>query len=206
MRIILTVCLLIFLSAKALSVGPPMPDAGIWTNTEDVYFAEEEGRSKAPWTGLRFDADGNWQRIDTTGQAISAWERGRVPGLETRGLNGWQIGGSELRRARDFECWVSRRKFAGKPDGTEDWAFDAKLATFDQGGRVKVEGAGAPPVELRLRNVTWAKGSTNKPALVLYIHKPGDDRAISYGWASPDAKLVGINLRWVQASCSLRAS
>jgi hypothetical protein len=205
MRIILLLGLLIFLSAKALGLGPLQPPAGIWTNTEDVYFAEEEGRTKAPWAGFRFDTDGNWQRIDHAGRPMSAWQRDPVPGLRTRGQDGWEIGGSELRRARDFECWVSRRKFAGKPDGTDDWTFDAKLVTFDQGGRIAVEGAGAPPVELRLRNVTWAKGSKNKPALVLYIDKPGEDRAISYGWASPDAQLVGINLRWVQASCSLRA-
>ncbi|MFN3865002.1 MAG: hypothetical protein ACK4RT_12055, partial [Erythrobacter sp.] len=60
----------------------------------------------------------------------------------------------------------------------------------------------APDLSIRLRNVTWAKGSRNKPSLVLYVHKDDPERAESYSWASPDASLVGINLRWVQASCS----
>ena len=29
-------------------------------------------------------------------------------------------------------------------------------------------------------------------------------RAVSYGWADPGAKRLGINLRWMQASCSQR--
>ena len=30
----------------------------------------------------------------------------------------------------------------------------------------------------------------------------GDARAPGYAWASPDASRIGINLRWVQGSCS----
>ncbi len=205
MRIAIFIGSLLVLSSPALGSPPPQPEAGIWTNSEDISFAEEEGRHKALWAGLRIDDAGKWQPIDPYGYAISEWQAGPIPGLQPRKVAGWQIDGSELRRGQNFSCWLSRRKFAGKPDGSEDWSFDTKLMTFDQGGRIKVEGGDAPPVELRLRNVTWAKGSSNKPALVLYVHKPGDDRAVSYAWASPDAKLVGINLRWVQASCSLIA-
>ncbi|MFM7404392.1 MAG: hypothetical protein ACKO1N_09980 [Erythrobacter sp.] len=60
----------------------------------------------------------------------------------------------------------------------------------------------APDVSIRLRNVTWARGSRNKPSLVLYVHKDDPERAESYSWASPDASLVGINLRWMQGSCT----
>ena len=177
---------------------------GIWTNTEDAYFAEEEGRARPEPVLIEVDGAGRWRYIDAFGAALEDWQAGMVPGLTPReGGSGWQIGTSEIRRARPFTCWVSVKKFAAKPDGTPDWTFASGLASFDQGGRVTIPGKGeAPDVSIRLRNVTWAKGSRNKPSLVLYVHKDDPERAESYSWASPDASLVGINLRWMQGSCT----
>lgn len=178
---------------------------GIWTNTEDVYFAEEEGREKAEDVLIEVAEDGRWRGIDAFGEPNSEWVSTPIPHLSRReDGSGWQVLGSEIRRARHFSCWVSARKFAGKPDGSEDWTFTRGLEIFDQGGRVTVPGEGAAPdVTIRLRNVTWAKGSRNRPSFVLYVHKDDPLRAESYSWASPDAELIGINLRWVQASCGL---
>lgn len=198
------------LAALALSAPANAQEtlpAGVWTNTEDVYFAEEEGREKSDDVMLEVGDDGGWRYIDAFGKAQSEWSSMPVPGLSMReGGSGWQIGESEIRRARHFSCWVSTRKFAGKEDGSEDWTFSRGLELFDQGGRVFVPGNDeAPDVTVRLRNVTWAKGSRNRPAFVLYMHKEDPVRAVSYSWASPDAELIGINLRWVQASCGLVA-
>lgn len=177
--------------------------AGIWTNTEDEYFAEEEEREKPDWIAIEAADDGKWRKIDAFGQSLGAWEEGPIPGLAQRGENGWQIDGSELRLARPFFCWVSVRKFAGKPAGSEDWTFVRNLPNFDQGGRIRIPGEGiAPDVTIRLRNVTWARGSRNKPSMVLYVHKDDPVRAESYSWAAPESTMIGINLRWVQASCS----
>ncbi|MFM7377541.1 MAG: hypothetical protein ACKO1O_05335 [Erythrobacter sp.] len=178
--------------------------AGIWTNTEDAYFAEEEGRTRPEPLLIEVAADGRWRTIDPYAAPLGDWRSDPIPGLARReGGSGWQVGGSEIRRARPFTCWVSVRKFAAKPDGSPDWTYAGNLATFDQGGRVLVPGKGeAPDLAIRLRNVTWAKGSRNKPSLVLYVHKDDPERAESYSWASPDASLVGINLRWMQGSCT----
>ncbi len=191
------------LSAQSPAQNPLPP--GVWTNMEDAYFAEEEGRAKAFEVMLEVAKDGQWRRIDSFGKAQSDWSRDAIPGLARReGGSGWQVGASEIRRSRPFSCWVSAKKFAAKQDGSADWTFTRGLKTFDQGGRIFVPGEGeAPDVTFRLRNVTWAKGSRNRPSFVLYVHKADPERAISYAWASPDAKLVGINLRWVQGSCSL---
>lgn len=177
---------------------------GIWTNTEDAQFAEEEGRTRPDPVLIAVGADGRWRNIDAFGTPQGDWQAGAIPGLAKRTSgSGWQVNASEIRRANPFTCWVSARKFAAKPDGTPDWTFASGLESFDQGGRVVVPGEGmAPDLTIRLRNVTWAKGSRNKPSLVLYVHKDDPERAESYGWASPDASLVGINLRWMQASCS----
>ncbi|MEE4337500.1 hypothetical protein [Erythrobacter sp.] len=196
---------LIALVAAAPAFAEDRLAPGIWTNTEDSYFAEEEGRERAPDLAFEIAADGSWRALDAFGVPQGDWSEGPIPGLERRETgSGWQVEGSELRRARMFTCWLSARKFAGKPDGSEDWTFARALRVFDQGGRVIVSGKGAAPdITLRMRNVTWAKGSRNRPSLVLYVHKDDPERAESYAWASPDASLVGINLRWVQASCSL---
>ena len=56
---------------------------------------------------------------------------------------------------------------------------------------------------LRLRSVAWPPPSRNRPSLVLYVHTLDEpNRAVSYSWADPAAQLIGINLRWVQASCT----
>lgn len=110
----------------------------------------------------------------------------------------------DLRRAHGFTCWASIRKAALKPDGSEDWSFERGIKLHDAGGRALVSSGEPQPqaMVLRMRNVVWSEGP-NRPSLVLYIHKPDEPaRAISYAWADPDAKRVGINLRWVQASCT----
>ncbi|MHA7819796.1 MAG: YybH family protein [Erythrobacter sp.] len=202
----------ILTAATLLTAAPALGQTelplGIWTNTEDVYFAEEEGRERSDEVMLEVAEDGRWRAIDAFGEAQGEWSDAPIAGLARRdGGSGWQVSGSELRKARRFSCWVSVRKFAGNEDGSADWSFVRGLDSFDQGGRVFVPGdSEAPDVTFRLRNVTWAAGSRNRPSLVLYVHKDDPVRAASYSWTSPDADLVGINLRWVQGSCGLAES
>lgn len=116
---------------------------------------------------------------------------------------------SLLRRARPVTCWVSILKPQPKADGSEDWYFQRDVKLHDQGGRALVGGGdtGAQPTIVRIRNVTWEAGSTNKPSMTLYVHKPDKpDRAESYSWAAPDSARIGINLRWMQAGCGVEPS
>jgi hypothetical protein len=110
----------------------------------------------------------------------------------------WLGDDTRLRRAREWSCWMAVPR-EGKPDS---WfsAFNLKLS--DQGGEVWVKTDEATPREIgyRLRQVQWPAG-TNQDALTLYVLKRGE-RAPGYAWASPDATRIGINLRWVQGSCS----
>ena len=102
------------------------------------------------------------------------------------------------RKARRFECWMT----AMQRDG--EWTFRRGLEIFDQGGMVWLETEEQPPekVGIKMRNVRWPYGN-NRPSLVLYAYRPDEDRAVSYAWADPAAQRIGINLRWMQASCSL---
>ena len=115
---------------------------------------------------------------------------------------------TELRRARPVSCWVAILKDKPKADGQADWYYKSAIMLHDQGGRANVGGGdtGAQPVIIRLRNVTWDKGSTNAPVVTLYVHKPDKpDKAEAYSWAAPNSSRVGINLRWVQSGCSIDA-
>lgn len=114
-----------------------------------------------------------------------------------------------LKRARTVECWGAVPKTEKKEDGSTDWLFAQKLTLHDQGGRVLIGGgdSGAEGVILRMRAVHWPPPSTNRPSMVLYVHKPDDpDRAVSYSWADINASRVGLNLRWMQASCTIQGA
>ncbi|MEO9633313.1 MAG: hypothetical protein ABJF89_06765 [Parasphingorhabdus sp.] len=113
-----------------------------------------------------------------------------------------------LKRARPVTCWAAIPKSKAKEDGDTDWLFSKDLKLHDQGGRVTVGGgdSGAEAVTLRMRAVHWPPPSTNRPSMVLYIHKDDPDRAASYSWADIDASRVGLNLRWMQASCTIEGA
>lgn len=127
-------------------------------------------------------------------------------GLTVRLVDGRQ---SRLLRARPFTCWLSVKRDKPKPDGGEDWLFRSGMETHDQGGRLRLGGGdtGAPEAIIRIRNVVWPQPSRNRPSLVLYVFTPDDmERAVAYSWADPGAIRIGINQRWMQASCSLAGS
>ncbi|WP_397602701.1 hypothetical protein [Sphingorhabdus sp.] len=156
---------------------------------QQMYRSEAEGLIA---NGKRGTCDALESIIKVSGSAIT---------LDIAGQNQ-----TELRRSRPISCWVAILKDAPKADGSEDWFFTRDVRLHDQGGRARAGGnnTGAPELVLRVRNVTWGKGSANKPAITLYVHKPTKpDRAEAYSWAAPDSSRVGINLRWMQSGCTV---
>ena len=194
---------------------PPLqiPAQGSWTNEEDRYFVAEKGGATLDWLGIEI-ANGRWRKVDAYGAGKSEWQATPVTGM-TRDVDGrWWMPLSdgrrtELRHGTPYTCWIAIPRFAKKADGGDDTLFAGKLKLHDQGGRVTLGGgdSGAPQAIFRVRNVVWPAPSTNRPSLVLYVIKPdAPDKAVSYSWADPDARLIGINLRWVQGSCTKDAA
>lgn len=167
----------------------------------------EEGDRIAITTGrctrLYEARDGGLEAVESRGtcRAPYAFHRFLPGGMVLRMANGGEM---DLRRARPFTCWAAIPKRAPRPDGSTDWWGARNLALHDQGGRVALATDEAEPqrFELKMRNVVWPSGP-NQPSLVLYVLPPGEERAIGYSWADPGATRVGINLRSIQASCSL---
>lgn len=179
--------------------------AAVYTNMEDVYFSEEEGRTPVPWIGLEMRGE-DMRLVDAFGEPAPPPAGLTIVSHEAERMIVTIAGvQSELRRARAVTCWALVDKGTG-PDGSPDFHAATDLAMHDQGGRARLGGGetGAPETILRMRRVTWAKESTNRPSLVLYVHRPdAPEQAVSYAWADSDARFVGINLRWMQASCTI---
>lgn len=185
----------------------PSLSPGTYTNEEEVYFGTDAGRSAAAWIGVRVGDNHQVVTIDSFGKrAVFA-----ISGLAETATHSALISKlpdgrtSTLRRARPVTCWESVPKLQKKLDGSDDRYFVSNPNIHDQGARVQFGGAevGTKPVVLRMRNVIWPSG-TNKPSLLLYGHTPeSPERAEAHNWADPDAKRVGINLRWMQASCTV---
>lgn len=107
------------------------------------------------------------------------------------------LSAGHFRRARLFKCWISPRKSDGS------YGFYNDVILHDQGGRAWLSGNDHPRVGVQMRNVVWPTGR-NRPSLVLYAYRGEDeDKAVSYTWTGPDVDRLAINLRWMQASCTL---
>lgn len=189
------------LAAAAPVALPP----GFYANEEEVYFAKEAGKAPPPWIAI-YAGGKAWRTIDAFG-ALAKPPVGMTVTHTAEGVTVTLPGGitTKLRRARPATCWGAVLKKTRKPDGGEDWHGARQLMLHDQGGRVRLGGGatGAPEATLKMRNVVWPSGP-NRPSLVLYVLTPeGGERAVSYSWADKDAKTVGINLRWMQASCTI---
>jgi hypothetical protein len=112
---------------------------------------------------------------------------------------------NRLRKVSYFNCWLSVKREGMADDVQGAWSFDRDIAVHDGGEMVWVKTEARPTrVGLKIRRPVWPSGP-NQDSLVLYVHDEAveqPDRAVSYGWADPGAKRLGINLRWMQASCS----
>lgn len=191
---------------------PVLP--GSYSNEEQVYFAKEANQPAPPLIYLLVDEQTQTEAVDAfgmpshkilDGMTITSGNAERF----TARLPDGKV--AEMRRARPATCWVAIKKNKPKADGSPDWFFAQGVRLHDQGGRAMVgEGvADMQPVMIRMRNVVWppkADGtpSSNKPSIVLYVHKPDQyDRSEAYVWGDPGAARIGINLRWMQASCGI---
>jgi hypothetical protein len=200
---------------------------GAWDNAEQVFFAEEQGRKVMPrrmhakvtaegaraFTIRAFAGNDFAKPVEErTATASVDASAGRFVGEAKAGSCGsaavtrfvlsaedlW-AGDSRMMRAREWSCWMA----IPREDRPGTWFSAFNLRILDQGGEVWVKTDEATPREIgyRLRQVKWPAG-TNQDALTLYVLKKGEARAPGYAWASPDATRVGLNLRWVQGSCS----
>ena len=219
----------VYFNAEAGRKGPPWTMLRITATGDQVSITSIDafGTAKGPVLAGRIAYEGKRVVIDhgackriyarRAGTLVADGSRGDCAGLPaiTRiAPFGLELAGNDgqvldLRRARPVSCWVAILRDKPTVDGKEDWYFQRDVLLLDQGGRAAVGGGetGAQPIVIRVRNVTWDTGSTNRPVVTLYVHKPEKPvRAEAYSWAAPDSSRLGINLRWMQTGCNIGPS
>ncbi|MFC7290280.1 hypothetical protein [Hirschia litorea] len=166
-----------------------------WRRQGDQFVGVGSGSTCGEF--FRHEGDATSQNVEMTLSDSEFWvtsHGGDVP-VESR-----------FRKARPFECWAAVLRGAKHGDsgkGMNDWYFKRGVKIHDQGGEAVLETDETPShkVRLKLRDVDWTYG-TNRPSLTLYVMEGDDDRAVSYTWAEGGADRIGMNLRWIQVSCT----
>lgn len=109
----------------------------------------------------------------------------------------------KLRRARYFSCWVAFLK----DEEADGWDFFREVRIHDQGGIAEFTTTNDDPRRYRLQLTQTVFPAGHRPdVLELFVSEKGNDEALSYTWTARDSDRIGINLRWMQAGCSLEDS
>lgn len=160
-----------------------------------TFKSERSGKTIVVSDDLYLDDDELWihdRAVDAAGNHVY----GNTAGIPHK-----------LKKVRRFACWLSVRRDGAEGEDPGDWTFDRDIAVHDGGELVwTATAARSTAVGLKIRRPVWPSGP-NQDSLVLYVHDratENPERAVSYSWADPGAERIGINLRWMQASCSLQ--
>jgi CpeT/CpcT family (DUF1001) len=104
----------------------------------------------------------------------------------------------KLKRCRFYRGWMLLEK-AGF---TGEYHQMRNLLWHDQGKRVRLhtEDGKATKYEVELACVVYGK---DLEVLKIAVYETGVSKAITYSWASPGSKNIGVNLRWFQAGLTL---
>ena len=104
---------------------------------------------------------------------------------------------------RSYTGWVALKKQTIDPTaGEDDWISMRDIKVTDEGEKVKILDEGKETgYSVQLIEITYEK--TNVTVLKLGVIEDAKDYTRAYAWAHPGAKLLGINVRWVQTGFTL---
>ena len=112
----------------------------------------------------------------------------------------------KLHRAREFTCYADIPGVGGGRD--EPYTRYDNLSLHDQGAETWFVDQDGRHLGLRLFNVDWPinnyDGYFTRDSLVIYVIEKRDDGSIKehgYAFTLPEANRIGINLKWLLASC-----
>ncbi len=107
----------------------------------------------------------------------------------------------KLKRCHFYKGWILLEK-AGF---TGEYHQYRNQIWHDQGKRIRLltEDGKATKYEVELANVVYGK---DLEVLKIALYEIGISKAVMYSWASPGAKNIGINLRWIQTGLTLMAN
>lgn len=103
------------------------------------------------------------------------------------------------RRAQPYEGWIALQRRHVDPQAAEDdYIFLKDLRLHDEGFVVSIQDGGQPTgYAVELARLTYQ--NTRTAVLKLGVIDQATGKTLSYSWAEPGTKRIGINLRWIQA-------
>lgn len=109
----------------------------------------------------------------------------------------------KLQKCAFYKGWFIIRKGDNHdvelPKGEKDeWLTMKDLRLYDKGQRVQLVTKEGEKTKyfVELSQVIYGK---DVPVLKLAFYEEGREKAIAYTWTTPDAKRIGLNMRWIQA-------
>ena len=105
----------------------------------------------------------------------------------------------QARRTQPYAGWVSLQRRRIDPQaGEHDHIFLKDLRLHDEGFILSIKDGEQPTgYAVELARLTYR--STRTAVLKLGVIDEATGKTLSYSWAEPHTKRIGINLRWVQA-------
>ena len=102
------------------------------------------------------------------------------------------------RRARHYTGWVALRRGHVEPDAApDDYVFVRGARWHDEGFVLPLLDGDRPTgYAVELARLTYQ--NTRTAVLKLGIVEEATGETLSYAWAAPGARRIGINLRWIQ--------
>lgn len=114
---------------------------------------------------------------------------------QARGVDGATLS----QRVRWFTGWDALNGGGAKASAeNNDWHLDRSLRLHSEGGRVplKYRDGSASGYSLELARLTYRESNTE--VLRLAVMEDASGKMISYVWADPDSRRIGLSLGWLQ--------
>ncbi|MCS6807431.1 MAG: chromophore lyase CpcT/CpeT [Bacteroidota bacterium] len=112
----------------------------------------------------------------------------------------------KLKRCRFFRAWMAVRIKEPKEGEKEQYVVMRNVTLHDQGQRIQCIGEldGKPYPTKYWAELAQVIYQTGLPVMKFAIYEEGNPKAIAYTWTNPEAKQIGINMRFVQGSATLK--
>lgn len=112
----------------------------------------------------------------------------------------------KLKRCRFFKAWLAVRLNEPKEGEKEQYVSIRNVIMHDQGQRFQCIGDldGKTYASKYWAELSQVVYQTGLPVMKFAIYEEGKEKAVAYTWTNPEAKQVGINMRSVQGSATLK--
>jgi hypothetical protein len=109
------------------------------------------------------------------------------------------------RKVRYYDGWAAMKRGGKKAEAdSKDWVGVRGLRLHNEGRTIKLvsDSGEALGYSVQLARLTYQ--NTTTPILKLALIDDATGKTLSYAWAEPDGKRLGINLGWLQVGFTLR--